>query len=164
MRLLFGVVFGLPNGAIGCRTGQRRSSVCYPPEAQAADPAFRIYAESSEASKRPNGILRPARNLVYKNWVPPKKLFQLKAWAETQVPSFLRPCSPLPSSPLHAAPQLPSSHALPSRYLAPTSLLTPSPAPAARRAQILDVNSTAPQRHRPIHSASSRLSARAFWM
>lgn len=110
MRLLFGVVFGLPNGAIGCRTGQRRSSVCYPPEAQAADPAFRIYAESSEASKRPNGILRPARNLVFirtefrrrscSSWKPGRRPRPPVSLGPA-LPSPVVLSMPLPSFPLH---------------------------------------------------------------
>lgn len=101
-------------------------------------------------SRRPTGRLRPAGNLISRNWVPLKELVQLKGWAETQAPGFLRPCSPLltplPSFPLHP----------PSKPLAHTFLLTPFLCCCNSRHSGSEVYSTAKQTHQPIHCRSSR--------
>lgn len=109
MRLLFGVVFGLPNGAIGCRTGQRRSSVCYPPEAQAAD---RLSVSTQNPRKRRSGpteywdrlgtwfIRTEFRRRSCSSWKPgrrPKSPVSLGP----ALPSPVVLSMPLPSFPLH---------------------------------------------------------------
>lgn len=80
------------------------------------------------AARRPNGKLRPARNLVYTNSrVPRKKLFWLNAWAKTQAPCILRLCSLLPRSPSTLFPTAPRQTHFPSGSLPlPPSFLSPA--------------------------------------